>query len=202
MDYLSKITADLVRQMVAAIVKRDNVKNLGKRYDALAEQYPETAEVIAKAAKYSAGPVCTSLDVLSQTTECFAAVRVHRYHRFAVANALHKLLACPRLETDKAENLLVKYYFTHEGLGPVVVLQNQDEFKKLVAEAQNPSRAVIWEVKSEHDEGALTLHCTVAPGTDAKLAEPLFRFIGEHTHIDLRQGYPCISKDNPSSHSA
>ena len=46
-DYPSKITADLVRQMVAAIVKRDNIKNLGERYDALAEQYPETAEVIA-----------------------------------------------------------------------------------------------------------------------------------------------------------
>ena len=60
MDYPSKITADLVRQMVAAIVKRDNIKNLGERYDALAEQYPETAEVIAEAAKYSAGPVCTS----------------------------------------------------------------------------------------------------------------------------------------------
>ena len=58
MDYPSKIATDLVRQIVATIVKRDSVKNLGKRYDALAEQYPETAEVIA--AKYSAGPVCTS----------------------------------------------------------------------------------------------------------------------------------------------
>ena len=60
MDYPSKITADLVRQMVAANVKRDTIKNLGEQYDALAEQYPETAEVIAEAAKYSAGPVCTS----------------------------------------------------------------------------------------------------------------------------------------------
>ena len=61
-------------------------------------------------------------------------------------------MACPRLETDKPENLLVKHYFTHEGLRPVVDLQNQDEFKKLVAEAQNPSCAVIWEVKSKYDE--------------------------------------------------
>ena len=30
----SKITANLVCQMVAAIVKRDNIKNLGERYDA------------------------------------------------------------------------------------------------------------------------------------------------------------------------
>ena len=119
------------------------------------------------------------LDVSFQTTKCFAALRAHRFHSFAVANALHKLLACPRLETDKAENLPVKYYFTHEGLGPVVDLQNQDAFKKLVAEALNPSRAVIWEVKSKYDEGART----VAHGTDAKLAEPLFRFIGEHTSI-------------------
>ena len=106
---------------------------------------------------------------------------------------MHKLLACPRQETDKAENLLVKTYFTHEGLGPVVDVQNQDVFTKLVADAQNPSRAVIWEVKSKYAEGART----VAQGTDAKLAEPLFRLIGEHTHFGLRQGYPCISKDNP-----
>ena len=98
-----------------------------------------------------------------------------------------------RLGSDKAENLLVKYYFLHEGLGAVVDLQNQDVFKKLVAEAQNPSSAVIWEVKSKYDEGART----VTHGTDAKLAEPLFRFIGEHINIELRQGYPCISRNNP-----
>ena len=114
---------------------------------------------------------------------------MHPKHRHAVADALHKLLACPRQETDKAENLLVKTYFTHEGLGPVVDVQNQDAFTKLVADAQNPSRAVIWEVKSKYAEGART----VAQGTNAKLAEPLFRFIGEHTHFGLRQGYPCIS---------
>ena len=39
-DYPSKITADLVRQMFAAIVKRNTIKNLGKQYDALDEQYP------------------------------------------------------------------------------------------------------------------------------------------------------------------
>ena len=61
----------------------------------------------------------------------------------------------------------------------MVDLQNQDAFKKLVAEALNPSRAVIWEVKSKYDEGART----VAHGTDAKLAEPLFHFISEHTFI-------------------
>ena len=59
-DYPSNTTADLVRQMVAPIVKRDNIKNLGQRYDDLAEEYPETADAIAEAAKYAAGPVCTS----------------------------------------------------------------------------------------------------------------------------------------------
>ena len=59
-EYPSTTSADLVRQMVAAIVKRDNIKNLGPRYDALAEEYPETADAIAEAAKYAAGPVCTS----------------------------------------------------------------------------------------------------------------------------------------------
>ena len=44
--------------MIAAIVKRDNIKNLGQLYDTLAEHYPETADIIAKAAEYAAGPVC------------------------------------------------------------------------------------------------------------------------------------------------
>ena len=51
-DYPSNTTADLVRQMVASIVKRDN--------DALADEYPETADAIAEVAKYAAGRVCTS----------------------------------------------------------------------------------------------------------------------------------------------
>ena len=48
----------------------------------------------------------------------------------------------------------------------MVDVQNHDAFKKLVAEAQNPSRVVIWEVKSKYTEGAHT----VAQGTNAKLA--------------------------------
>ena len=52
-DYPSNTAADLVLQMVAAIVKRDNIKNLGPLYDALADEYPETADAIA-------GRVCTS----------------------------------------------------------------------------------------------------------------------------------------------
>ena len=59
-DYPSSTAADIVRQMVATIVKRDNIKNLGQWYDALAGEYPETANVIAEAAKYAAGTVCTS----------------------------------------------------------------------------------------------------------------------------------------------
>ena len=59
-DYPSNTTADLVRQMVAAIVKRDNIKNLGPRYDALAEEYPDTADAIVEAARYAAGRVCTT----------------------------------------------------------------------------------------------------------------------------------------------
>ena len=57
-DYPSNTTADLVLQMVA--VKRDNIKNLGPLYDALADEYPKTANAIAEVAKYAAGRVCTS----------------------------------------------------------------------------------------------------------------------------------------------
>ena len=39
-DYPTQITADIVRQMVAsgALVKRDNVKGLGERFDALVDE--------------------------------------------------------------------------------------------------------------------------------------------------------------------
>ena len=59
-DYPTQITADIVRQMVRALVKRDNIKGLGERFDALVDEYPETFDMIAEAAKYSAGPVSTS----------------------------------------------------------------------------------------------------------------------------------------------
>ena len=46
--------------MVGALVKRDNVKGLGECFDALVDDYPEPFDMIAEAAKYSAGPVSTS----------------------------------------------------------------------------------------------------------------------------------------------
>ena len=69
-DYPSNTTANLVRQMVAAIVKRDNIKNLGPLYDALADEYPKTAaDAIAEVAKYAAGRVVLCLYVFYHTTE-------------------------------------------------------------------------------------------------------------------------------------
>ena len=73
----------------------------------------------------------------------------------------------------------MKHYFTHEGLTPVVDLQNQDTYKDHVANAQNPSRAVIWEVHSQYVQGART----VAERTDPDLLQPLVRFISEITHF-------------------
>ena len=51
--YPTKITADIVYQMVRALVK-------GERSDALVDEYPETFDMIADAAKYFAGPVSAS----------------------------------------------------------------------------------------------------------------------------------------------
>ena len=61
LEYPVKTTADVVRQMVAALVKRDNIKGLAERYDQLAEQFPETVEAIADAVKYTAGPVGSAM---------------------------------------------------------------------------------------------------------------------------------------------
>ena len=61
LEYPVKTTADVVRQMVAALVKRDNIKGLAERYDQLAEEFPERVEAVADAAKYSAGPVGSAM---------------------------------------------------------------------------------------------------------------------------------------------
>ena len=61
LEYPVKTTADIVCQMVAALVKRDNIRGLGERYGQLAEQFPETVEAIADAVKYTAGPVGSAM---------------------------------------------------------------------------------------------------------------------------------------------
>ena len=61
LEYPAKTNADIVRQMVAALVKRDNIRGLGERYDQLAAQYPDTLEAIADAVKYTAGPVGSAM---------------------------------------------------------------------------------------------------------------------------------------------
>ena len=40
-DYPTQITADIVRQMVRALVKRDNIKGLGERFDPLWMSIPK-----------------------------------------------------------------------------------------------------------------------------------------------------------------
>ena len=54
-DYPTEATADVVRQMLAAIVKRDNIKGLGASFDNLVAEYPTTADEIAEKTKYGAG---------------------------------------------------------------------------------------------------------------------------------------------------
>ena len=61
LEYPAKTNTDIVRQMVAALVKRDNIRGLDESYDQLAEQFPETVEAIADAVKYTAGPVGSAM---------------------------------------------------------------------------------------------------------------------------------------------
>ena len=57
--------------MVGALVKRDNIKGLCERFDALVDEYPDTFDMIAEAAKYSVGPVsASSAGFLSVCQQC------------------------------------------------------------------------------------------------------------------------------------
>ena len=53
LEYPAKTTADIVRQMVAALVSQ--------RYDQLAAQFPESVEAIADTVKYTAGLVGSAM---------------------------------------------------------------------------------------------------------------------------------------------
>ncbi len=57
-DYVAEATPDLLRQMIAAIVKKENIKGLSATYNSLAGQYPLTVDAVAEAAKYAAGNFC------------------------------------------------------------------------------------------------------------------------------------------------
>ena len=86
--YPDKDTPNIVRlvPVVAAIVKKGNIKGLGKSYEALAQEYqnpetadanPETADALAEANTYSAGPLAICLSCLRQTAvtaQCIATV--------------------------------------------------------------------------------------------------------------------------------
>ena len=61
LEYPVKTTADIVRQMVAALIKPDNIRGLGEGHDQLAQQFPDTVEAIAYAVKYAAGPVGSAM---------------------------------------------------------------------------------------------------------------------------------------------
>ena len=57
--------------------------------------------------------------ILSQLTESVPFVHANHAHRYAIGNALHKLLFCARQATDKVENAVVQEYFTTAGLEAV-----------------------------------------------------------------------------------
>jgi hypothetical protein len=185
-DYPAEATPDLLRQMIAAIVKKENIKGLSATYDSLAERYPLTVDAVAEAAKYAAG----KLFFLSCNASCeyfdhICAERAMRHHRIVVRNALVALLVAPRTAATVAENKVVRAVFGEGTLQPVLRLTDA-KFAPLVEAATNPSRTCIWETKALLAEG----YRTVADGNTLDACEELLHFIGEPTHIP---SYPRIS---------
>jgi hypothetical protein len=54
-DYIAQVSPEILRQMIAVVVKKENLKGLGHTYDKLAEEYPHTVTELAERAKYAAG---------------------------------------------------------------------------------------------------------------------------------------------------
>jgi len=158
LEYTGDVTADVVRQMVAHIVVKFNIKGLGSRYASLVEKYPLTADKIAEKAKY-------------------AALRAIRCHRTSLAAAYSKLLSTTRNPDDRVENLIAALYFPEEiGLKAVLDIQNPC-FAEAVKEAPNPAKACIWETKEGVARGYNSI-VSLAPGSDSAVFDVLFTFLG------------------------
>jgi hypothetical protein len=124
MDYVSEATPDLLRQMIAAIVQKENIKGLSATYDSLAERYPLTVDAVAEAAKYAAG----KLFFLYCNASCeyfdhICTEQAMRHHHIVVHNALVALLVAPRTTVTVAENKVVHAVFGKGTLQPVLRLR-------------------------------------------------------------------------------
>jgi hypothetical protein len=186
-DYIAEATPDLLRQMIAAIVKKENIKGLAATYDSLAGQYPLTVDAVAEGAKYAAGIFFVAFPCFLARCgyiDSICAERAMRNHRIVVRDALIALLVSPRTATTVTENKVVRAVFGEATLQPVLNISHT-AFAPIVAESTNPTRACFWETKALFGDGFRT----VAEGVAPEKIDELLHFIGEPKHM-LAQTYP------------
>ena len=147
--YRKECSNDTVRNMIIAIIERDDVAGLGASIKSLAVRYKSAFDSLAKKAWKT-------------------SIRAFNNHRTAVRDAIMEVLVNPRTAADIIPNQIAERVFGVKTMAPIVSLEG-DRFKALVASSPNPDKACIWETATSHGAGfrsVLSSSLTTAGATE------------------------------------
>ena len=147
----------VVKDMIIALVKRDNLAGLADQIDLLKDRHTLALTKIAKKA-------------------WTAAMKGINNHRKGIRVAVMQVLADASTATDVIANKVVERVLGTKSLGPFLDI-NSDRLKPLALSAPNPKLACIWETEEAHEHGFRTV---LQNGTafDSAGNEDLMSFLG------------------------
>jgi hypothetical protein len=154
---------DIVRNMIAALIARDDIGGLGREIDLLKDRHVKAFDAIAKKAW------STAIRGINQHR--------HKFREFALQ------IFGTRKPTDVVANAVVERVFGKKTLGPLLDLQSAT-LNHLAVDAPIPALACIWE---SADSSKLGGHSILQNGNklDTAGVESLFDFLGECLHTLL-----------------
>ena len=126
-------SSQTVRNMLIAIIERDDLAGLGTSIKTLPGRYKMAFDELAKKAWKT-------------------SIRAINNHRSAVRDAVMEVMVNPRTATDILANQIAELVLGVRTLGPIVSLEDA-RFQALVASSPNPAQACIWETQSSHGTG-------------------------------------------------
>lgn len=127
----------VVKDMIIALVKRDNLAGLADQIDLLKDRHSLALTKLAKKA-------------------WITAMKGINNHRKAIRVAVMQVLADARTDTDVVANIVAERVLGTKSKGPFLDI-NSDRLKPLVTSAPNPKMACIWETEEAHEHGFRTV---------------------------------------------
>lgn len=149
---------DVVREMIVALIERDNISGLGKEIDLLKDRHAKAFDGIARRA---------------WTT----ALRGINQHRQKMRECVLQIFDSTRKPSDVVANMVVERVFGKTSLDPLLDLRS-DRLKPIADGAPVPALACIWETV---DSSRLGFRSVLQNGTKLDTAgiDSLLNFLGE-----------------------